>query len=474
MEYRKFYLDVGAFDGLDSIGFAENNPDYLVYAFEPVPESIQLLSQKTKHLQNYIIVPKAVSNFNGVASFNISCLYGCSSLLEFSDKSKTEWPGRTDFETIRQNEVDVIRLDTFIEENNITSIDFLHVDTQGCDLKVLEGLGDKLNLVRWGIIEAANKKDILYYGQNEKDECLDFLINKGFEIENVSPNDEYYNEINISFRKKFKIKQFIVTYKNKFRLEKCLKSLFESLEENQLSFLEIYVVNNHSEFDLDPHLESKVKVLHNNLRPDFSTGHLARSWNQCIINGFKSILNPDCDILITNQDDVEFEKGYITELIRLHENYDLIQAGKGDSLMSYKISAIERVGLFDERFCTITFQEFDYYIRSIIHNYEKTSINDRYHNMIVNPINDLRILKDTESGFERQEKYHIDSDVYRHICSHLFEKKWSQFWYTIFINQELRFKLKPLITSFVYYPYFERYVLSLKDQKYVLQNDRIC
>jgi len=56
----------------------------------------------------------------------------------------------------------------------------------------------------------------------------------------------------------------------------------------------------------------------------------------------------------------------------------------------------------------------------------------------------------------------------------LFEKKWTHFWYTIFVNQDLRFKTEPQITSFVYYPYFERYVLTLKEQKYVLQNDRIC
>jgi hypothetical protein len=246
------------------------------------------------------------------------------------------------------------------------------------------------------------------------------------------------------------------------------------LDEAQKSFLEVYVVNNHTDFDLDPELESKVTVLHNTLRPDFSTGHLARSWNQCIINGFKSILSPDCDILITNQDDVEFEQDYIYKLIEYHKTYNLIQVGKGDSLMSYTIESIENIGIFDERFCTITFQEFDYYIRAMVHNYDKTSINDYYHNMLVNPIPDLKILKETQSGFERGEEYHVESDIYRHVCSHLFEKKWSHFWYTIFVNQDLRFKTEPLITSFVYYPYFERYVLTLKKQKYVLQNDRIC
>ena len=50
-----------------------------------------------------------------------------------------------------------------------------------------------------GVMEAANKEDILYYGQNTKDECVSFLNNNGFVITEISSNDRFDNEINICF-----------------------------------------------------------------------------------------------------------------------------------------------------------------------------------------------------------------------------------------------------------------------------------
>jgi hypothetical protein len=37
-------------------------------------------------------------------------------MLDFSDKSKTDWPGREDFKVIDYIDVDVIRLDSLIIE----------------------------------------------------------------------------------------------------------------------------------------------------------------------------------------------------------------------------------------------------------------------------------------------------------------------------------------------------------------------
>jgi len=482
MEFKKVFFDVGANDGQSSIHIAENDGQCLVYAFEPTKNLCEELIKKTQHLKNYIVIPKAVSNFNGKSQFYVAgqADWGCSSLLKFSNKSKTEWPGRTDFLVTDEYTVDVIRLDDFIAENNITRIDYIHIDTQGSDLKVLEGLGEKISLVDGGMMEAANKDDILYYNQNNKKDSVFFLEKNGFKITKISPNDPDLNEVNITFKKSIiiknniKIKQFIVTYNNEEKINNNLKSIFESLSSEELSLLEINIINNHSKFSINDEFKDKVKIWHNMLRPDFSTGHLSRNWNQAIINGFVSILNPDCDILITCQDDIEYSKNYINYLINYHKTYSLIQVGKGDSFISYTIDSIKKIGLWDERFCTIGFQEMDYYIRAIKYNYEKTSINDFFHKKVFNPIESSDILKDTLSGYEREEVYHRNSEIYFHVCSHLLVKKWTNRWDELFINPDFRLELEPQISSFVFYPYFERYVDTLKDQKYVLQNDRIC
>ena len=227
---KKIFFDVGANYGTDSIHIAEYDKESVVYAFEPTPVLFDYLIDKTKHLSNYHVIKKAVSDYNGKSNFNIAGQsdWGCSSLLEFSEKSKTEWVGRDDFKVTEVIEVDVIRLEDFIVENNITHIDYLHVDTQGSDLKVLVGLGDKINIVKNGKIEAATKDNILYEKQNLLKDCVDFLDANNFEIIDICENDIHGNEVNIGFKgKKKRIAIFlsgrISGYRNYINLKNILK-----------------------------------------------------------------------------------------------------------------------------------------------------------------------------------------------------------------------------------------------------------
>ena len=199
----RIYFDVGANNGHQSVPVAANEPNTTVYAFEPTPEMIGIIESRTSHFKNYNLIKKAVSNYEGKATFNVAgqCDWGCSSLLEFSDRSKVDWPGRTDFVVTQKIEVEVIRLDKFVKENSITKIDYLHIDTQGSDLNVLKGLGEQLSIVQEGAMEAASKPDILYFGQNTQEECVDFLISKGFEITRIEINDPQQNEVNIYFKR---------------------------------------------------------------------------------------------------------------------------------------------------------------------------------------------------------------------------------------------------------------------------------
>lgn len=88
-----------------------------------------------------------------------------------------------------------------MEEEGIDRIDHLHIDTQGSDLKVLAGLGSKIDSVRFGVLEAATKTDILYKGQNTVEECLGFLVLNGFKITEIKNNDKFGHEVNIFFSK---------------------------------------------------------------------------------------------------------------------------------------------------------------------------------------------------------------------------------------------------------------------------------
>jgi FkbM family methyltransferase len=198
------FFDVGANNGYSSVPVAQRNPETMVYGFEPTPQMIDIIESRIVGLPNYKLTKVAVSDYNGKAVFNVAgnADWGCSSLLPLSEKASTEWYGRTDMFVTEQIEVDVIRLDTFIEQNGIERINHLHIDTQGSDLKVLRGLGKYIDIVDEGVMEAANKDDILYVGQNTKAESIAFLEENGFIVTDVQLNDLAENEVNIYFRRK--------------------------------------------------------------------------------------------------------------------------------------------------------------------------------------------------------------------------------------------------------------------------------
>ena len=199
------FFDVGANSGTDSLHVARARSDAIVYAFEPTPRLIEHLKTSSAGLNNYIIVPKAVSNYHGQTTFYISgnADWGCSSICKFNDNLEQTWPGRTDFKVTDQVTVDVIKLVDFIHENNIQNIDYLHVDAQGQDLEVLMGLEDKINIVKAGVIEMPTSHNTKLYENQKylKDDAIKFLTKNGFTIEGVHSNDGQCNEVNIFFSK---------------------------------------------------------------------------------------------------------------------------------------------------------------------------------------------------------------------------------------------------------------------------------
>jgi len=204
---KYIFFDVGAHNGKSSLHLV-NNPNAIVYAFEPVPEYFNLLQQESIKYPNYKVYNKAVSDYTGKASFNI-CGIGrasqCSSLLEFSDKSKLEehWRGYNNFNYTQKIDVDVITLEQFIEEYNIDHIDYLHCDAQGCDLKVLKSLGNYINIVKEGVVETARNEEVkLYKNQETYSDVEEFLKNNGFEIVEVRSNNSLETEFNVFFKRK--------------------------------------------------------------------------------------------------------------------------------------------------------------------------------------------------------------------------------------------------------------------------------
>ncbi len=280
-----------------------------------------------------------------------------------------------------------------------------------------------------------------------------------------------------------KIKVFIVTYKNEDYLRNNLLSLLDSdlLKYNY----EINVINNYTEhFSLEKFCEEKkINVFQNTLRPDFSTGHLSRNWNQAIINGFKDLNKPDCDILVLCQNDNIFKKNWCEYIIEKHSLYDFITVGGGDQYHSYKPEHVKKVGLWDERFCNIGYQEADYFIRSYLYNKDRSSINDYNHKRIHNKLledpietpsgitgtNKIIDLNDSLKGGMRGDESHIRSQAYHHISKKILEEKWGLEFEGGWSEDRLKnLPVKSKIQNFILYPYFEKNVENLEQKGFLI------
>jgi hypothetical protein len=104
-------------------------------------------------------------------------------------------------------EVNVVRMDTFLMENNIQIIDYLHCDAQGEDLKILKSFGNFISIIKKGKIEVTLKDELFSNTSNHIDDVVHFLNTNEFEIINwreidMNRKDIYRYDGNVEFCKK--------------------------------------------------------------------------------------------------------------------------------------------------------------------------------------------------------------------------------------------------------------------------------
>ena len=196
----KTIVEVGANWGGDTKRFADERNNF-VYAFEPTPELFDHLCETFSSYSNVKILPFAVDEEEGEAIFNIAGTgdWGCSSLYTFDPEIHEKWEGRPDFHFTNQVTVEKKRLDNFINENNIESIDYLWVDAQGNDFKVMKSLGDKIEIVKEGKCEGSYSVDLYVNTENNVNDIVEWLTSKGFQCKIVP--DNVGKEADVHFRR---------------------------------------------------------------------------------------------------------------------------------------------------------------------------------------------------------------------------------------------------------------------------------
>lgn len=174
-------VEAGAFNGADTVIFANNWKSGFVYAFEPMPALYQQVLNRTHSYPNVKVFDKALvgdsRNFVELHTFQEeSDQHGSSSILEPSLHVKVS-------PTVKFGKsvsVPCTTLDKWAEENKIDRIDLLWLDLQGAELEALsEGL-KVIRMTQVCHIEVSRKA--LYSGAAVFKDVHRFMTLNGFKL----------------------------------------------------------------------------------------------------------------------------------------------------------------------------------------------------------------------------------------------------------------------------------------------------
>jgi len=130
-------LDVGANIGLHSISFSRLVPDGLVVSFEPSRDTFGLLLNNVQGINNILPLNIGVSDKTQIAEFYVASDNAYSSL---KDTGRKEIRGKIC--------VLCMCLDDLLPKLTLQKIDFVKIDVEGFEQKVLEGMESTIKKYR--------------------------------------------------------------------------------------------------------------------------------------------------------------------------------------------------------------------------------------------------------------------------------------------------------------------------------------
>ena len=181
MDNPKVIIEAGAADGVDTLIFSSHFPDAIIYAVEPVKKQFDYLVSKMEDRSNVRLSNIALSNQDKEVEIYIGNqagnLGGMGSSSLFKPLKHLNYFPEISFEG-RQN-VQALRLSSYIKSLNIGLVDLLWLDIQGKELDVLQE-SYEIVTTRVKLLHLEVSRVKLYEGMPTERNIRKFLHNSGF------------------------------------------------------------------------------------------------------------------------------------------------------------------------------------------------------------------------------------------------------------------------------------------------------
>ncbi len=141
-------FDIGANIGLYAIYMKFVVPNSVIYCFEPSGSSLVLLEVNVRNLTGIHLCPYGLYNKEQEAKMNMHRFNTGENSIKFKNKHYTD-------------SVRVLLKDAGAEFDKLklTHLDVLKIDTEGCEVEILESFGNRLSLIDYILLEYHSEKD---------------------------------------------------------------------------------------------------------------------------------------------------------------------------------------------------------------------------------------------------------------------------------------------------------------------------
>ena len=181
LEEPKIIFEFGSFDGGDGIAYKNMYPEAEVYSFEPVPRLYEKVRRAEKYgVKTYNL---AIYNREGTVPFyqgyhNQGECGPFGSILQVTEETRREKGGILEYST-EAIQVPCTTIAQFCLKNNITTIDFMHIDVEGVSREVIEGLGTIRPRLIFMELQSTENSHI---GGSKAHEVIGMLTRQGYRL----------------------------------------------------------------------------------------------------------------------------------------------------------------------------------------------------------------------------------------------------------------------------------------------------